>query len=194
VHIEGDYKTPPPDGKYDAWHEHAHSLMQRHAVTLSPEARQAALAVMLHAWVQVHKIEVLALSVSGQHFHVLARFGGLPNEQAPPDPTLDTQKPTALRRGLRGGKSTLRTTDPARFYVGIAKERSAKALAAAHFVTPGRVWAKRGKIVPISDREHQVRVMNYIIEHASEGAVVWSFRMPLPTLPDVLPPTKKPTA
>ncbi len=109
VHIDGDYKQPPPPGKYDAWHEHARSIMSRDAVTLSAEARHTALAVMLQALVRVHQIEILAISVSGQHFHMLARFGKLPPEQTPPD----SQKPTDLIRGLPIGSAGLRENDPA---------------------------------------------------------------------------------
>ena len=188
VHIDGDYKSPPPDGKYDAWHEHARSIMPRDAVTLSPQARQAALAVMLNAWVHVHKIEVLALSIGGQHFHVLARFRKLSTEQVTPD----EQKPTDSIRGLPIGSAGLRENDPARFYVGIAKKESAKVLSSLGLAPPGGVWAKRGKIVPIADREHQIRVMRYIIEHQQENAAVWDFKMALPSLPS-LPQKQKPT-
>ncbi len=41
---------------------------------------------------------------------------------------------------------------------------------------PGRVWGKKGKIIPIRGRAHHERVYHYIIEHADEGAWVWSFR------------------
>jgi len=39
-----------------------------------------------------------------------------------------------------------------------------------------RLWGKGRKIVPIRSREHQRRVFNYIMDHASQGAWVWSYR------------------
>lgn len=37
-----------------------------------------------------------------------------------------------------------------------------------------KLWAKRGKSVPIRDRAHQVNVYRYILKHADEGAWVWT--------------------
>jgi hypothetical protein len=38
----------------------------------------------------------------------------------------------------------------------------------------GKLWAKRPKIIRIRDRAHQERVYYYILDHAKEGAWVWS--------------------
>jgi hypothetical protein len=38
----------------------------------------------------------------------------------------------------------------------------------------GKLWAKRGKELPIKDRPHQQNVYYYILRHAEEGAWVWS--------------------
>ena len=113
---------------------------------------------MTYAWVEVHAIEVLSISVSAMHMHVLARFGTVPGQKHTPP---------------RGG---LREKDPARYFMAIAKERSAKSLAASGLVEPGGVWAKRGKIFPIKDRSHQLNVYRYILNHATESAAVWSFK------------------
>ncbi len=163
-HVEGDYKKPPPEGKYADRHERAQGLMKRGPVYLSPEARRAAVEEFRRTLVEVHGLEVLAITVSRMHVHVLVR---LPQGK----------KPTASRSGLRGSKG-LRETDPARYYMGIAKERVAKGLTAEGLVAPGGVWGKRGKIKPIRDRKHQVHVFNYILEHIEEGGAVWSFREP----------------
>ena len=157
-HVDGDYKNPPPAGKYDALHEHA-SESSDPRVVIPVKARPIALAAVLHALIDVHQIDTLVSSVGGLHCHVLSRF---------PEELL------------------LRYDDPVRHYVGIAKERSAKALAKAGMLKPGRVWAKKGTIVPIKNRAHQVRVFNYIREHYKEGAAVWHLLMPRPELPEEL--------
>jgi hypothetical protein len=38
-----------------------------------------------------------------------------------------------------------------------------------------KLWAKRGKEKSVRDREHQLNVYNYILEHANEGAWVWKW-------------------
>ena len=165
-HVQGDYKNPPPQGKYDDRYESAKQSLKRDAVVLPPDTRQACVDALIHAWADVHTVEVLAVSVSAMHMHVLARFG-----EVPPKPVdqVDCVKPTPSRGGLR-------EKDPARYFVAIAKERSAKSLVKANLVKTGGVWAKRGKIVPIRDRRHQLNVYRYILDHASEGAAVWCFK------------------
>lgn len=158
-HVEGDYKQPPPKGKHEARHIRAKESMTREPVYLSVPARRACVQALAYAWVDVHEIEVLAIAVGRCHMHVLARFR---RSQDGPKPSLS-----------RGG---LREKDPARYYVGIGKERSAKALASKSLVKPGGVWAKRGKIVPIKDRQHQLHVYSYILDHEKEGAATWSFK------------------
>ena len=47
---------------------------------------------------------------------------------------------------------------------------------------PGTVWAKRCGVHPIRDRQHQVNVFRYILDHARDGARTWSYRKPVPPL------------
>lgn len=155
-HVEGDYQRPPTAGTYEQRHGSAKRLMKRPAVVLSQDARRIVLDAIVHALVEVHRIEMLAVCVSATHMHLLARFPM-------------GQKPTSSRDGLR-------ETDPVRYFVGIAKERSSKALTRARLVQPGGVWAKRGKIVPITDRAHQLAVYRYIVEHERQGAEAWTFK------------------
>ena len=164
-HVQGDYKSPPPAGFYEQQHQAAKQSMTREPVYLSVAARTACVDALIHAWVDVHGVEVLTVAVGACHMHVLARFGRVP------DPLRDPKnpKPTPTRRGIR-------YKDPPRYFVGIAKERSAKTLAAADLVKPGGIWAKRGKIVSIKDRQHQLRVYKYILDHEHEGAAIWSFK------------------
>jgi hypothetical protein len=136
------------------------------------EARTAAVVSIRHALVDVHQVELLALAVGEKHVHLLARF-----------PRLSEKKPGASRSGLRSESERyrhrdLRFTDPPRYFLRIAKERSSKALAAAGFVQAGKVWAARGKVKPIRDRAHQVNVYRYVCEHLEQGAALWEFRNP----------------
>ncbi|MFW5681593.1 MAG: hypothetical protein ACOC1G_01180 [Phycisphaeraceae bacterium] len=163
-HVEGDYKSPPA-ADYAWRHEHSRQQMKREPVWLSVEARDAAVEAIRVALVDVHRLQVLAIAVCSAHLHVLARF-----------PAELKRTPTDSIRGLRSSA----LDDPPRHFLGIAKKESAKTLAALGFVPAGGVWARRGKIVPITDRTHQVRVYHYVLDHRREGAAAWSFR-PKPT-------------
>ena len=159
-HIEGDYKHPPPAGKYEARLQQSRTLMKRDSVLLNPAARVAAVDAIVAA-MQFHEIELLVVSVSATHLHLLGRF-----------PASVKKKPTVLDRGLR----TSALDDPPRHYLGIAKKESAKALVVDGLVDSGGVWAKRGKVKPIQDRAHEVRVYGYVVAHLEEGAAVWCHR------------------
>jgi hypothetical protein len=162
-HVEGDYKSPPPKGKYDERHVVAKGLMKRDAVVLAKPSRRAVVEAVVHALVTVHEIETLAVSMSAMHMHVLARFP-------------DGKKPPFSKRGVRNGRTSA-VDDPVRHYVGIAKKESAKSLTRAGLADSGGIWARKGKIVPIEDRAHQVAVYRYILNHGPrEGAAVWSFK------------------
>jgi hypothetical protein len=137
--------------------------MKRDVVVLSEMARRVVLDAMVHALVGVHDIEVLAVSVSAKHVHVLARF-----------PL--GKKPTFSKRALHSPRMSA-VDDQVRHLIGIAKKESAKALTGAGLAEPGGVWARKGKVVPIEGRAHQVTVFQYILKHApKERAAVWSFR------------------
>ncbi|HEY1376116.1 MAG TPA: hypothetical protein VGF55_04950, partial [Gemmataceae bacterium] len=38
-----------------------------------------------------------------------------------------------------------------------------------------QMWGKRGKELPVRDRAHQLNVYGYILDHAKEGAWVWTW-------------------
>ena len=151
-HIEGDYKNPPPTGTHDRRLAHAKSVMKREPILLSPPQRHLVCHTMVAA-LQFHKIEVKDLAVSPMHFHLLAGFALV--------------RRTAYLKNIR---------DPTRHFVGITKSRSSRALSGAGTTGQGGIWAKRTKIVPIDDRGHFDNVVQYILDHAQEGAFVWSMR------------------
>ena len=165
-HVNGDYKNPPPPGTYDGLHEHSKRLMERGEVFLEPLHRVTACRAMAQTLL-FHEIELIDLSVSAAHYHLLARFTPVGQERGPgiripglpEDKRIDTYE--ILKR-------------VARHYVGIAKKNSARTLSDAGLVTAGGVWAARGSIKPIKDRRHQLNVARYIRGHGPEGAAVWS--------------------
>jgi hypothetical protein len=155
-HVEGDYKKPPPKGKFQKELEQSKALMKRPAVVLSSEARKVAIKAMIEALLH-HHVELVAISVGGKHWHALARF--LP---------IDPKKRTEIQVN-----SVSKNRMP-RHLIGIAKKHAAKAMSDAGLLPRGGVWAVRGGVKPIKDRAHQVNVLKYIRDHAHEGAEVWT--------------------
>jgi hypothetical protein len=72
-HIDGDYKHPPPRGKYERRHAKARSLMSRDAVFLTVEQRSRALDEFLGS-LRRRGFEPEVMSVDRVHFHLLCRF------------------------------------------------------------------------------------------------------------------------
>jgi hypothetical protein len=69
-HVEGDYRNPPPKGKYDGLHEAAKRAMKREPVFLDPEQRQRALEEMVASF-QRRNMGLEAFAVGAIHFHGL---------------------------------------------------------------------------------------------------------------------------
>lgn len=72
-HVDGDYKHPPPKGKYDNLYELSKALMGREPVKIAKELRLFVVTSIVEKLLQ-DKIEVLIASVDAKHLHVLARF------------------------------------------------------------------------------------------------------------------------
>jgi hypothetical protein len=72
-HIEGDYRNPPPMGKYNGLYDSARESMKREPVHLSVPLRPLVLDEFLDSF-RKSKIEIASISVGKVHFHVLARF------------------------------------------------------------------------------------------------------------------------
>jgi len=158
-HVHGDYKSPPLPGRYEIRHADARRKLKRPSVVLTAPQRRIVLEEFRETLI-AHDGRIIVIAVAATHLHVLAQF--LPR---PP-------KPTFIERGLQ----TSAMDDPVRYLMGIAKQWSAKRLVREGHFDQGPIWAKRGKIVPLRDRQHQLNVFNYIMKHADERAAVWSFR------------------
>lgn len=72
MHVEGDYKAPPPRGVFDGLHALAKRSMKSSAVHLDAADRRTACFAMV-AELIFRQVEVIALAVDDHHFHVLAR-------------------------------------------------------------------------------------------------------------------------
>ncbi len=72
-HVEGDYKNPPPKGKYDDEYQRSKDSLKQPPVILSPEWRKEVGIAMRDKLLQVGAM-LLRLSVSGQHVHYLAKM------------------------------------------------------------------------------------------------------------------------
>jgi len=111
---------------------------------------------------------LIDLSVGGAHFHILARFTPV---------GVDLRSPGIVIPGLPPGRQLDEyelLKRAARHCIGIAKKDSARALSGAGLVAPGGVRAVRVGVKAIADRQHQLHVVQYIRDHAAEGAAVWS--------------------
>lgn len=167
-HVDGDYKKPPPAGLYARRYAASKARMSRPVVVQAPALRPLVLAEVLNALLR-HEVEVIAMCVGATHIHVLGRF------------PLRRRKPTFDEHGLR----TSAIDDPVRHIIGLAKQWSSKQLMHVMLIN-APIWAKRGKIVQVRDRAHQVNTFHYIRAHVQEGAAVWCFRDSIPS-PIVLP-------
>ena len=72
-HVEGDYKSPPPERKYEARHAHVKKSMKRPTVWLPEAAREKACREIAGALKQ-YGIEFIDLCVTATHLHLMARF------------------------------------------------------------------------------------------------------------------------
>ncbi len=157
LHVEGDYQSPPPLGRYAALRRRAGAKRRKPPVVLGGEQRRVICRALIEK-LEALEAEPLALAVAGQHFHGLIRFADL-------DAATEKQYRQSL---LRNGR------DPApRHFLGLARRHAALVLGQPGLKSPGPLWAAGPKIEPIRDRSHQVNVVRYIRDHAREDAAVY---------------------
>ena len=72
-HVEGDYHNPPPAGIYESRHHCAEDSLRFDPVTLRPDDRAVVCRTMAAAPL-AYGVELIDMSVGGQHFHALCRF------------------------------------------------------------------------------------------------------------------------
>lgn len=72
-HVEGDYKNPPPPGRYEDRVAHSRELLTQPPVILPPALREV-VGLALKERLQGFGTLLLCESVSGQHIHILAKM------------------------------------------------------------------------------------------------------------------------
>ena len=80
-HVEGDYRKPPPAGRYDGLHATARARLLRGPVHLTPPQRQLGGQALVEMLLQ-EGAEAAALSLDAVHMHALVRFGPAPARTA----------------------------------------------------------------------------------------------------------------
>lgn len=72
-HVEGDYKNPPPPGLYRSLLQRSQELLTQPPVKLERDLRQLVALAMVEK-LQEYTAQVLVLSVSSTHVHLLAKM------------------------------------------------------------------------------------------------------------------------
>jgi len=146
-HVDGDYKNPPPKGKYDDVYEFSKWLMKRDPIRLE-HAIGKFIADLIAYKLELDGCEVLIVSLSAKHLHVLARFP-LRN----PRIKIGWAKKYATQQLKAHG-----------FTVSLSLKQGEG------------IWAKRSRAEPITNRPHQLEAFNYVRKHKRSGASLWTFR------------------
>jgi hypothetical protein len=72
-HVEGDYKSPPPKGRYDWQYKRSKRLLKQEPVVLSREWRPV-IGAAFRDRLRELGAELLSIGVGGQHVHFQARM------------------------------------------------------------------------------------------------------------------------
>jgi len=157
MHIEGDYHNPPPEYRYQFLFDYSKRSLRYPPVILNNEQRRIICGSMLQRF-QIDGVEVAALAILSNHFHLLSRF-----------PELTSQQRKRFNLSiLHDGR------DPApRHFVGLARKHASFILSEHHLKPPSRVWASRPKCLPVNDQQHHQHAFNYIAHHAEQQAAVY---------------------
>src|SRR5215212_6008262 len=67
-HVDGDYKTPPPRGKFEREYVESQRLMKRKRVVLTPEQREFACSAFVNALLE-REVDVATFCVGAKHWH-----------------------------------------------------------------------------------------------------------------------------
>jgi len=156
-HIEGDYRNPPPEYLHQLFFEYSKRTLRYPPVLLDNRQCGIICESMIQRF-QLDGVEVEALVILSNHFHLLSRF-----------PELTAQQIERLRHSiLQDGR------DPApRHFTGLARKHASFVLSEYNLKPPSRVWAGKPKCLPIRDHQHQINVRNYIAHHIEQDAAVY---------------------
>ena len=179
-HVDGDYKNPPPPGKYDKLHGAAIKSMKREPIVLPTEIRATVMETLRDA-LEHYGITVAIIAVAGKHAHVLAQFG----EDIPATGVAGLCEAHQRNDGLDArprylvGKALSFTSRTVKRYVTDLLTQSPGTPVPGSYTSIGQgggLWAASPDFTPIVDQDHFTNALNYIADHAAEGAAVWSCR------------------
>jgi len=71
--VEGDYRRPPPSGKYASLYRRSAFFMKRNRARIPPELRELVLSAIV-ASLKRRGIQIVIASLDDRHLHILARF------------------------------------------------------------------------------------------------------------------------
>jgi len=69
IHVDGDYKNPPPEGEFDRLHVHARKLLVKPAVRIAPHLRAVVGETCLERFAK-ETATLAAVSIGAEHVHV----------------------------------------------------------------------------------------------------------------------------
>ena len=179
-HVDGDYKNPPPPGKYDTLHRAATKSMKRQPIVLPAEIRATVMETLRDA-LQHYGVTVAIIAVAGKHAHVLAQFG----ENIPATGVAGLCDAHQRNDGLDArprylvGKSLSFTSHTVKRHVTDLIPQSPGTPVPGNYTSilqPGGLWAASPDFNAIVDQEHFTNALSYIADHATEGAAVWTCR------------------
>ena len=168
VHVGGDYKNPPPRGRYELEFRVSKQRLKHDPVALPPGERACvrdALADRLRGL----DVELIALAVGRSHAHAVCRFPNWAN-------------PAYVAPRMNAGNALADGRDPVpRHLTGVALAHASHAGRAAGWKRPGPLWGRRAKFLPVRDRGHQLNAVKYVVRHErTEGAALWTMWETIP--------------
>jgi hypothetical protein len=161
MHVEGDYKNPPPPGVFTPIFEYSLKTLKYPPAKLTQTQRQILCQSMIQRLLD-DLCEPITLAIHENHFHLLARFKSMQMDQR-------HQHNNSI---IHDGR------DPApRYYLGRARQAGTHALTQHDLKPQGPIWGKRPSCKPIQSRDHQLKVARYIKEHVKQSAAVWHIKL-----------------
>ncbi len=160
-HVEGDYRQPPPAGKYRDELIRSRQSMVGGEVRLPADLRPVVCRVLANSLL-FYEVELAEMSVGAMHWHALARFM-----------RCNVKPPRTQRK-----RGTAHSVDPIpRTVLGRARSYTTHELKSMGRLGDhdGGLWAKRPKVLPVEDERHfEYLRWKYIPAHAEEGAAIYT--------------------
>ena len=172
-HVEGDYRKPPPEGKYDALHEYAKSLMKRDPVKIDDAPICKFILERLFERFQQFNIPVPIACFDGIHAHALMQC-----RDHNPRIVMGIAKQYATAQLKRRWNAYVEARDALLKAHGsaVGSENLPDLTLFDGFTLSLKdgegLWGKGSHPEPIDDAHHYHKTFDYIRNHDRRGAVV----------------------